>query len=548
MADKWALLYDLIIILGAALLLGLVAEKLRQSVISGYLIAGVLVGPSAFGLVNDPEAISIVSELGVALLLYAIGLEFSWRRLKTLGNVGLLGGLLQIGLVIAVVALILMGLGLNTTAAVACGAIASLASTVVVLRMLESHAELDTIHGRASVGILLCQDLAIVPFVMLLTLLGDGQASAGHMPTGIVPMLLGTAGLAVGLYVIAGVLLPRVLSSRTVARNRELPILIALGACLSAAYVAHAVGLSPAIGAFIAGILLADTKFADQIRADITPLKTVFVTLFITSIGLVVDVQFLAENWAVVLGWLVVFTVLKSVLTAIACKPFLPSVVACMATGLTLSQAGEFSFVLAKVSRDGSLLSYQQYMTLVAVCALSLIISPGIVRHAAKWSRSLARRLVPLRVVARGERATVRAESGHVLLVGFGDAGREAADVIHSAGESLTILEISGVLVDTARGCGYTARLGDATQVLNLTKARLGDAKVLVVAIPDMRIARIIISQAKSLAPHVPIVVRSRYHHAASELDVVGGDVVVDEEQLVGRTIGARVLEITQPS
>lgn len=547
MPDGWSLLLDLVITLSAALLLGVLFEKLRQSAIVGYLLAGGLVGPSAAGWVKGANAVQTLSELGVALLLFTIGLEFSFRRLVRSGKVALLGGALQILFVIGAVTGLAVSAGQPLKTAFALGAIISLASTAVVLRLLKDRNELDSNHGKASIGVLLTQDIAVVPLVMLVTAMGVSAASAGAKgatPPG--ALALNVTLLIAALFLLISLVLPRLLDAKSFAKNRELPILTAICTCMAATWGAYAAGLSPALGAFIAGMLLAESPFADQIRADVAPLKTLFVTLFFASIGMFLNFGFIAQHWGVVAIGVVVVMVGKALLTAGALIPFNTSIVGSLAAGITLSQVGEFSFVLAKVANSGGLLSEYLFQLVISVSVLTLMLTPMVVAAAPKWARRLAiqiARVTPLemRDLAERERGEKRELSGHAIIVGFGEAGKAAAKEIDGVFRDLMIVDIDPGYVRTAKERGYRATLGDATHADILLHARLPEAKAMIVALPDVRLTRIILRIAKMHAPHVPVAVRSRYHVFADELDMTGADLVVDEEVVVGQTLGARL-------
>ncbi|MFH1417633.1 MAG: cation:proton antiporter, partial [Planctomycetota bacterium] len=274
--DIWTALLDVLILLFAALALGALCERLGQSAILGYLLAGTLLGPNALDAMPNHRAVSAIAELGVALLLFTIGLEFSWRRLRNLGPIALAGGTLQVVLTGAVAAGICSVLGLGGPASVAVGAMIALSSTACVLRVLAGRAEIDSVHGRNALGILLLQDISLIPLVLIITALG-GEGSMAQMGWEMGRAIGGAAVLIAVFYVLFNYFVPLVLSTEATARSRELTILLAIVTVVGAAWAAHRVGLSPALGAFVAGMLLAGSPFAIQIRADVASLRTLFV-------------------------------------------------------------------------------------------------------------------------------------------------------------------------------------------------------------------------------------------------------------------------------
>ncbi|HRF59786.1 MAG TPA: cation:proton antiporter [Fimbriimonadaceae bacterium] len=542
MPDGWALLLDLMILLAAAVLLGLLFEKLRLSAVVGYLVAGTLAGPGVLGWVRGGEGVNALAELGVALLLFTIGLEFSFRRLLGLGRQALVGGPLQILSTLLVGAGGAMALGATWQVALIVGAIVSLSSTAVVLRVLKDHSDLDTAHGKSALGILLMQDVAVVPLVLLVTFVSGGS----EKPKG----LSWEAILIVAaILVIVGVLLPRLLSLRSVARNRELPVIFAIVSCVASTWAAHAAGLSPALGAFVAGMLLADSRFADQMRSDVMPLKTLFLTIFFASIGMLADLRWVWEHWWWVLTAAVAVLCVKSVLAYLSLRPFQPSIVAAIGGGVCVAQVGEFSFVLAGIAADAGALSPDLVQLTISVSVVTLLIAPVLVANAHNIARALAKRVVPARKLALGERFAARKEGlfGHFIIVGYGDAGQATSKALSEAGANVVVLEIHPHLVELAHRNGHQGRIGDATQYANLLAAGLPQAACLVLAVPDHNVARLTISIAKSHVPDVPVVARARYHTFADELDVAGADVIVDEEQLTGDRLGQEALLLGSP-
>lgn len=280
--DLWQFLLELVLLLGGAFLLGSLAQKFRQSPILGYILAGVAAGP----LMHNASAVSQMAELGVSLLLFSIGLEFSLGQLKQMGKLAFGGGACQVMITLGIVCLASL-LFVPLPAALALGALIALSSTTIVLRVLINRGEMESIHGRTSLAILLFQDMAIVPLVMLIELLSPTGAGTG-MAMHILRLLASVAGLILVLYILLYHLIPRLLSSAQLFANRELTVLFAVSTGLGATWGAHAIGISPALGAFAAGMLLGESPFATQVRADIGSLRTMMVTLFFASVGMIV--------------------------------------------------------------------------------------------------------------------------------------------------------------------------------------------------------------------------------------------------------------------
>lgn len=546
MGDGWGLLFELLVALSAALVFGVIFEKLKQSAVVGYLLAGILVGPSVAGLVKSGQTITQLAEIGVALLLFTVGLEFSWRRLLKMGRLALVGGTLQVLVTLGIAFVVSLGFRLDWKTGLVIGAAVSLSSTAVILRILSDQSDVDSVHGKATIGVLLTQDVLVVPLVLMVTFLGTGSGEKGVLAT------LGETAAKATIFAIvlgltASLLLPRILSIRTMARNRELPILVAISSCIGATWAAHAAGLSPALGAFMAGILLADTRFSEQMRADVLPFKTLFLTLFFASIGMLADAKWIFQNWPQVLTVATLIVVGKSILTFCCIRPFMPSVIGALAASLMLAQVGEFSFVLSRIALENGLIEQELMQLLLSSSILTLLVTPYLVKLGPRWARRIAKYLVPARRLASQEIESHRAAGlkGHVILVGYGDSGQAAARELADAdGVQVFVLEIDDRLVGLACEHGHKAQLGDASQASILDHVRIGDACAIIVAVPDINQCRLILSQARAIAPHVPLVARARYALHRDELDMGGATVVIDEETTTGIHLGRAALKL----
>ncbi|MGD8257361.1 MAG: cation:proton antiporter, partial [Desulfobacterales bacterium] len=371
---------EIVLLLTVAFVLGAIAQKLKQSAIIGYLLAGAVVGPLLF----NAGAVRQVAELGVALLLFSIGLEFSFSRLRKLGSIALKGGTLQVIISLVLFAILLIPF-IDLSKAIAQGAMAALSSTAVVLRVLVDRAAIDSIHGRNALGILLLQDIAVVTLVLLVTVLTKG-GSIGEVALHLGKTLGGALILVVVFYTLFYHLVPRILMAQGLFANRELVVLLAIIIALGSVWGAHSLGLSPALGAFLAGMLLAESPFATQIRSDIVSIRTLFVTLFFTSVGMLADPLWLVQHlhWVIV-GLLLVFGIKTPIVYAIA-SFFKNGPVHALSTGLTLAQIGEFSFVLAAAAHEGALIDSDQFALVVSITILSLLMAPYMVSNAEKWA------------------------------------------------------------------------------------------------------------------------------------------------------------------
>ena len=536
----WTVLLDIVVLLGAGALLGGLFERMRQSAIVGYLVAGALLGPNCLHVIDAGDEVVAVSELGVALLLFVIGLEFSWRRLRGMGRVVFGSGIIQIvatGLVAASVALLV---GLGGAAAVTIGAICALSSTACVLRILTSRGEIESAHGERALGILLVQDMAVVPLVLVVSVLRDGGSTEEMLLA-----LLRTAGVALaligGLYVLFNHVVPRILSTAPMRGNRELPLLIAIVSGLGSGVIAHAAGVSPALGAFVAGMLLAESPFALQVRADVSGFKTVLLTLFFTAMGMLSDPAWIASNAPTVAAVVAAIVLGKAAVVWFALRILGTRKPVAIASAICLAQVGEFSFVLAEIGR-GTLIDEPTFMLIVSTTVITMILTPYLVGGAPRVAGLLARRSPVASSASPG--VDIDDDSRLAIVVGFGPAGRAASQRLADLGCSIVIVDQNPAAAHDARALGYGVVTGDAEFADVLEHAGLARASVFVVTVPQTRTALQIVRLVAMHGPGCLILVRARFHLAVVALQDAGAHAVIDEEHEVGRQIAAAFREI----
>ena len=538
--DVWSLLLQIVILLGASLLVGGVFSALGQSPLVGYLIAGMLLGgPGSFEVVeSDDRAIETIAELGVALLLFSIGLEFSLTRLRQLGQQALVGGTLQVVLttLLGAGAGLLFGLGVGESIAV--GAMLCLSSTAVVLRILTERAEVDASHGRNTVAVLLVQDIAVVPLALLLTFLaGNGTPNELILNAS---KILGLAALLVAvLYLLLNKLAVFALGSLTLERNRELTVLLSVVTGLGAAFAAHAAGISPALGAFIAGMFLGSSPFATQIRADISSLRVVLLTLFFGSAGMVADPIWIVDNFPLVLGVTLFLTVGKSIVTWTIFQLLGQPGLVAAATGICLAQIGEFAFVLGSIGLTNGLFSETglTHQLLVSVAIVSLFASPSLVGAAPVLGAKLASWL-RLSGTPTTQSDREKRHAPDIVIVGFGPAGQVAAQAVLGRRELVLVLDLNREGVANAQQMGLVGQIGDATQLDVLEHAHVALAKTIVITIPDHRAALTILRHVRNLAPEAHCLVRSRHQRHTNDFVMAGADQVLGDEEQIGSSIG----------
>ena len=552
MEPLWNTLLNVLILLLAAMVLGALFERLKQSAILGYLLAGTLVGPNALNWVTGESTdVAAMAELGVSLLLFTIGLEFSWRRLRSMGAVALGGGVLQLIITIVVATIIAKIFGLTMPAAIVIGAAIALSSTACVLRVLVSRADIESMHGRFSVGILLVQDMAVVPLVLLVSVLASGSGPA-TITIEIGRTILLAGGLFSAFYLLLNYVVPFALDTATMSRNRELPILLAIVIGLGSAWAAHRLGLSPALGAFAAGLLLAESPYATQIRADIASIRTLLLTLFFASIGMLGNISWIADHWALVLAVVAGSIIGKTLIVWLVLRLMGRTHRNALAAGLCLAQIGEFSFVLATQARlaggpdTAALIDDDLFRLLVSTAIATLFVTPYLVGAAPRIAGAVvgvlerAKLVKSLPLVPMHDTLVLQ---DHVILIGFGPAGQAVGETLTEEQALVAIIDLNRRAVTTARRRGFLAHVGDARKAEVLEHVQVARARAVVVTIPDPASVRHIVALIRTLGPDVPIIARARYHAYRWELQVAGAHVVVDEEQTVGERLAAELEE-----
>jgi monovalent cation:H+ antiporter-2, CPA2 family len=545
--DFWSVLSGLLVLLGSALAAGIIFERMGQSAVLGYLLAGLLLGPHAFGPESANNAtISSIAELGVALLLFAIGLEFSLKRLWRMGPIGLGGGSIQVILTVIIGAGISFSFGLGAQAAIGVGAIVAFSSTACVLRVLNDRGQIDSYHGRNSLGILLLQDLAVIPLVLIISMLDQGNVRFDALLIGMARSAGLFLGMTIGFWLIANYLLPHILRTSALLANRKLLILLAALLSLGSAWVAHSLGISPALGAFVAGMVLAESPYALQARADIGTLRTLFVTVFFVSIGMLGNPQWVYDNMLMVLAAGSAVIAGKIILIALIVRAFRSPWPEAIATAVCLAQIGEFSFIIAErvFNKHPSEQNQWLFNLFVSISIISLLVTPYLVRYAPDIGRMFQRKKNTGHHHADAADGITASDFDRVLVVGYGVAGQQLIAPLARYGAEITVIDFQAANVQLARDHGLHGIVGDARHAELLEHLHVAKKQLVIVALPDHHTVVSVIHQVRFLAPSVPIVARARYHRFAGEITAAGATVVVDEEQQIGLRLGLEARRI----
>ena len=536
-------LKSLVIILFISAIIVFVLGRLKISSIVGFLIAGVIVGPHGAHLIEDVRDVELFAEIGVILLMFTIGLEFSLKNLLRLRRSVFGGGLLQIFLTIAVVVfLISFFFQHSLNIAIFEGFLVSLSSTAIVMKILQERSEIYSPHGRMSLGMLIFQDLCVVPFMLLIPVLAGNGGGIQDITVTIL-----RAFLVIGIVLFAanwGV--PRILHEVVSTRSRELFVITIILLCLGTALITSTFGLSLALGAFLAGIIISESEYAAQAISDILPFKESFTGLFFISIGMLLNISFLRSNLWTITGIVLVIILLKIITSAVSSSISGQTLQNSIQTGFYLSQIGEFSFILAVAGKNHGLITEEIYQIFLSASILTMIITPFVIMVSsptAIWliSRSLFNRLERIRRVEEKEGFPAK-RTGHVIITGFGINGRNLARVLRESDIPYVVLEMNNNTVRKMKKMGEPIYYGDGTSREILHKLGIHSAKVLVVAISDASATRRIVQIARKENPELHIIVRTRYVAEIEHLTDSGANEVIPEEFETSVEIFSRVL------
>lgn len=551
------LLNEIAIIACLGVVVTLILARFRLPTVAGLLLAGALLGPRALALVTSAEAIDGLAEVGVILLLFTIGLEFSLARMRHIFRQAALGGLLQVGLTLGATMAVALAAGAPLRQAIFFGFIVALSSTAIVLRALHERRELDAPHGRLIVGTLIFQDLCVVPMVLAIPML-VGAASPEDALLDIALALGKAAVVVVILFVMARLVVPRVLKLVDASHSREVFLLAVLAVCIGTAWLTSQVGLSLALGAFLGGMVVADTEYSHRAMSDVLPLRDLFVSIFFISLGMLFDPAVVAADpWFVVLV-VIGFIVGKGILATIAALAMgFPRRVAWL-TGLGLAQFGEFGFVLSTIAIEVGLVDQKTMSPILAAGILSMFLTPLVIRVAPHISAG-EKLLLPLErkigvqsidaprpgVDEPGAAGAVPPipAGDHVVIVGFGAAGQLVARALTDARRAYLVLELDAERVRDARARGEPVFYGDATSPEALGYANVATACAVVLLMSDPTAALRVVDAVRRMARRVPVLVRTKYLADSPLLRKMGVTEVIAEELEGGIAVAERLFD-----
>jgi monovalent cation:H+ antiporter-2, CPA2 family len=534
-------LTDFVVILTAAIVVIFISNKVNTPPVVGFLLTGLLIGPSSLGLIEETSQVEVFAEIGVIILLFTIGLEFSLERLRQIRRPFFLGGTMQALITIAVVTVLGVAFTYSLAESIFFGFLITLSSTAIVLKLYAQRREIDAPQGKLVIGILLYQDFLIVLMVVLVPVLA-GKVSASFES---IALRFGGGLLVVAMvFLLARYLMPRLLYAIAKLQVREILLLGSLVVCLGLALMTASLDFSLALGAFLAGIIISESDYSHQIVAEVTPFRDVFNSLFFISIGMLLDMTFVAAHGVnVILLGTGIFLVKALIVLAVVLTMKYPARIG-MIVAVSVAQIGEFSFVLIKVGQTSGLLDTTLYQTFLSSSILTMLVTPILVNAAPRIAHR-AQQLVPWksRTAEQDVPSQVAQQRDHVIVVGYGLNGSNLARVLRETGIQYVVIELNGETVARAQRHGENILYGDATRQDLLDLCNIATARVIVFAIADPSAVSAGVRLARQMNPRIHIIVRTRHVADLDELYRYGANEVIPEEFETSIEIFTRVLD-----
>ncbi len=533
-----SILYNITIILFIAVIVLLLFDKLKISPVIALFVTGIILGQ----FISSATTISTISELGVIVLLFIIGLEFSVEKFAAIKNYAIIGGLLQVLITTGIVTVLGVLFGLPINQAIFIGFFVSFSSTAIVMKLLQEKKQTSSIQGRVILGILIFQDLAVILVLLLTPLLGGVSINMESLP-----IILSKLFIVSLVLIISGKwIIPKVLQIAAHTKNKDIFILSTLFICLGTTYATSVVGISPELGAFLAGLIISRTEFNHQTLGYVEPFQSVFLSLFLISIGLMLDLNFFIDNLLIILIMALLVLFIKILATGITIKILKLPMRIIITVAILLSQIGEFSFVLASKGLEYGLITNSMFSMCLAVTVITMSLTPFLQKAIPRIKRktndiglfnSINENLPEIKT------SSIEALEDHVIIVGFGINGKNMALAVKKYNIPYVVIDLNINLVKKEREKGKPIFYGDATQESVLKKVNITGAKVIVIATSDYRSTLKSVDAAKRLNPNIHTIVRTRYLRNVEKLYDMGADEVVPEEFETSIEIFTRIME-----
>lgn len=537
------LLSDLLILLLFSVVVVFLLQRIKLPSILGFLITGIIIGPFGLSLIDAHKEIELISEIGVIMLLFVIGMELSIKQLISIRRTVFIGGSFQVLLSIGVAAAIAWFFGYSWHKAVFIGFLFSLSSTAIVLNLLQERNEINTAHGRNALGILIFQDIIVVPMMLLTPILAGKTANVGEelLSLAIKSVLVVVLALVSARYIV-----PRLMYAVVKTKNKELFLLTTITICFLVALVTAEAGLSLALGAFLAGLIISESDYSHQATSIILPFRELFTSFFFISVGMLLDLNFFISNAFTILALAACVLLVKSATVAAITRLLKYPPPTVILTGLSLFQIGEFAFILSKVGVENGLLTEATNQYFLAISIVTMLLTPFVFMYAnsiaSKFSAVLQKGQEPIPLPDMGEIEEQVDLDDHLIIIGYGVNGTNVARAAKYASIPYVIIELNPQTVKQEKAKGEPIIYGDATQDHLLETVRVNKARIVSIAISDPEATKYILSAIRTLSQRVYIIVRTRFVKEIEELLALGADEVIPEEYETSIEIFSKVM------
>ncbi|MDU9376774.1 Glutathione-regulated potassium-efflux system protein KefB [Methanocorpusculaceae archaeon Sp1] len=535
------LIMSVVVVLACAIAVLFVGRRLRMPFIIGYFITGIIVGPAGLGLVTE-EQVSLLAELGVILLMFTIGLEMSLKSLLSMKKIVLVGGTLQLVLTTAAVWAVMVAVGFDSNVAIFIGFLVAHSSTAVIMNLYQNSGEVDTKHGRIALGLLIFQDLNVIPMMLMVPIL------AGTSETDLVGSLLNFGmGMVILAIVLVGAifLVPKFLTRVALTRSKELFIISIVAICFGIAWLMSLNGVSLALGAFLAGIAISESDYSHEVIGQILPFRDLLTSFFFVSIGMMLNLQYVMEHLLLIIVLAVVLMFGKTLINIVSVRAIGITGAAAILSAIGLSQIGEFSFILGSTGLSSGILTQDVYQVFLAITIVTMAITPFAVNAGPAIAKRLVKPKVPggniFEEEGEGDNCEIKPKE-HVIVVGYGLAGQYVSKALKRVEIPYLILELNAETVNREKKRGERIVYGDATRDSILEYAGVMKARSIVITIPDMEAIKAIVTTVRRMNPHINIITRSRFISETQELYRLGADEVIVDEREAALQIFRRIL------
>lgn len=541
------LLKDITILMAFAVFIVFVLQRLKLPSVIGFLITGILIGPYALSLIKNVEQVETLSEIGVILLLFVIGMELSIKQLASIRKTVFLGGFFQVGVTILISALIYHFTGHSWSKSVFIGFLLALSSTAIVLKTLQDRHEMGEPHAKNALAILIFQDLIVVPMILITPMIAGEESD---LIGGVISLVLKSIGVLVFTIILGRYVVPRIMFAVAKTNSKELFLLFTITLCFAIAFLTSVAGLSLALGAFIAGLIISESEYSFQATSIILPFRELFTSFFFVSVGMMLDIGFFFQNiWVILLLGVGVFLIKALIASgAVAILKYPAKTV--ILTGLALFQVGEFAFILSKVGIDSGLLSEETNQYFLSVSILTMLATPFVIISSKPFANNL---LGGLEKIGLRKRTTIREEDleeapdiglkNHLVIIGYGPNGQNLAKAAAANNIPFVVLDLNAKRVKQNKDTDVPVIYGDATDSHILESVNIHDARAAVIALSDHETTKNILKNIRTTSQTLYVVVRTRYNANTSDLFALGANDVVPEEFETSIKIFSQVLE-----